>query len=192
MDQKKPTFEDLVGTKDVQEWTNDVTDGELSVVSGLANKQLELALQVSELEANLKAKKEELRLTSEQELPDAMQAAGLTQITLCTGEKISINEFYKAHISKANQEKAYEWLVSNGHEGLIKNEVLLKFGREETEVVNQTVSALQSRGLSPEVRQSIHPSTLRAFIKEQFTSGNDIPTEPFGIYIGTKAIIKKD
>ena len=192
MDQKKPTFEDLVGTKDVQEWTNDVTDGELSVVSGLANKQLELALQVSELEANLKAKKEELRLTSEQELPDAMQAAGLTQITLSTGEKISINEFYKAHISKANQEKAYEWLVSNGHEGLIKNEVLLKFGREETEVVNQTVSALQSRGLSPEVRQSIHPSTLRAYIKEQFTSGNDIPTEPFGIYIGTKAIIKKD
>ena len=192
MDQKKPTFEDLVGTKDVQEWTNDVTDGELSVVSGLANKQLELALQVSELEANLKAKKEELRLTSEQELPDAMQAAGLTQITLSTGEKISINEFYTAHISKANQEKAYEWLVSNGHEGLIKNEVLLKFGREETEVVNQTVSALQSRGLSPEVRQSIHPSTLRAFIKEQFTSGNDIPTEPFGIYIGTKAIIKKD
>ena len=192
MDQKKPTFEDLVGTKDVQEWTNDVTDGELSVVSGLANKQLELALQVSELEANLKAKKEELRLTSEQELPDAMQAAGLTQITLSTGEKISINEFYKAHISKANQEKAYEGLGSNGHEGLIKNEVLLKFGREETEVVNQTVSALQSRGLSPEVRQSIHPSTLRAFIKEQFTSGNDIPTEPFGIYIGTKAIIKKD
>ena len=192
MDQKKPTFEDLVGTKDVQEWTNDVTDGELSVVSGLANKQLELALQVSELEANLKAKKEELRLNSEQELPAAMQAAGLTQITLSTGEKISINEFYKAHISKANQEKAYEWLVSNGHEGLIKNEVLLKFGREETEVVNQTVSALQSRGLSPEVRQSIHPSTLRAFIKEQFTSGNDIPTEPFGIYIGTKAIIKKD
>ena len=192
MDQKKPTFEDLVGTKDVQEWTNDVTDGELSVVSGLANKQLELALQVSELEANLKAKKEELRLTSEQELPDAMQAAGLTQITLSTGEKISINEFYKAHISKANQEKAYEWLVSNGHQGLINKQLLLKFGREETEVVNQTVSALQSRGLSPEVRQSIHPSTLRAFIKEQFTSGNDIPTEPFGIYIGTKAIIKKD
>jgi len=189
---KKPTFEDLVGTADVQEWTNEVTDGELSIVSTLANKQLKLATDVAELEADLKAKKEELRLTSEQELPDAMQAAGLTQITLSTGEKISINEFYNAHISKANQEKAYEWLVSNGHEGLIKNEVLMKFGRDESEVVEQTVSALQSRGLSPEVRQSVHPSTLKAFVKEQFTSGNDIPTEPFGIYIGTKATIKKD
>tara|TARA_R100000541_G_scaffold3999_3_gene11269 strand:- start:3214 stop:3792 length:579 start_codon:yes stop_codon:yes gene_type:complete len=192
MIENKPTFEDLVGTEDVQEWTNDVTDGELSIVSTLANKQLKLATEVSELETSLKAKKEELRLTSEQELPDAMQSAGLTQITLSTGEKISINEFYNAHISKANQEKAYEWLVSNGHEGLIKNEVLLKFGREESEVVDETVSALQSRGLSPEVRQSVHPSTLKAFVKEQFTSGNDIPTEPFGIYIGTKASIKKD
>ena len=189
---EKPTFEELVGNTEAQQWDNDVSDGELSIVSALANKQLQLVTEVAELEADLKAKKEELRLTSEQELPDAMQAAGLTQIKLNSGENISINEFYKAHISKANQEKAYEWLVSNGHEGLIKNEVLLKFGREETEVVNQTVSALQSRGLSPEVRQSIHPSTLRAFIKEQFTSGNDIPTEPFGIYIGTKAIIKKD
>jgi flagellar hook-length control protein FliK len=189
---EKPTFEDLVGTDDVQEWTNNVTDGELTIVSDLANKQLKLASEVSELEADLKAKKEELRLTSEQELPDAMQQAGLTQITLSSGEKISINEFYNAHISKANQEKAYEWLVTNGHEGLIKNEVLLKFGREETEVVDQTVSALQSRGLSPEVRQSVHPSTLKAFVKEQITNGNDIPTEPFGIYIGTKATIKKD
>ena len=189
---EKPTFEDLVGSGDVQEWTNEVSDGELSIVSALANKQLQLATEVANLEAELKAKKEEFRTTSEQELPDAMQAAGLTQIKLSTGENITINEFYNAHISKANQEIAYNWLMKNGHEGLIKNEVSLKFGREESEVVEQTVSALQSRGLSPEVRQSVHPSTLKAFVKEQFTSGNDIPTEPFGIYIGTKAFIKKD
>tara|TARA_R100000008_G_scaffold73018_1_gene51359 strand:- start:2625 stop:3200 length:576 start_codon:yes stop_codon:yes gene_type:complete len=189
---QKPTFEELVGNTDAQQWDTDVSDGELSIVSALANKQLQLATEVAELEADLKAKKEELRLTSEQELPDAMQAAGLTQIKLSTGENISINEFYNAHISKANQEKAYEWLTANGHEGLIKNEVLLKFGREESTVVDETVSALQARGLSPQVRQSVHPSTLKAFVKEQFTSGNDIPTEPFGIYIGTKATIKKD
>ena len=113
---KKPTFEDLVGTESVQEWTNNVTDGELSLVSSLANKQLQLATQVADLEAQLKAKKEELRLTSEQELPDAMQSAGLNQIVLSTGEKISIAEFYNAHISKANQEVAYQWLIENGHE----------------------------------------------------------------------------
>ncbi len=35
---EKPTFEDLIGTENVQEWINDVTDGELSIVSTLANK----------------------------------------------------------------------------------------------------------------------------------------------------------
>ena len=192
MTKEKPTFEELVGKEGVEDWDNDVSDGELSLVSALANKQLGLAKQLEELEASVKAKKEELRLTSEQELPDAMQAAGLTQIKLSTGENIAISEFYNAHISKANQEIAYTWLLANGHEGLIKNEVLLKFGREETAVVDETVAALKSRGLAPEIRQSIHPSTLKAFVKEQLTTGNDIPTEPFGVYIGSKAIIKRD
>ena len=186
-----PTFEDLVGAESVREWNNEATDNELSVVSGLANKQLQVGSELAELEGAVKAKKEELRLISEQELPDAMQAAGLNEIVLSSGEKISIGEFYSAHISKANQEVAYQWLTANGHEGLIKNEVSLRFGRNESEVVNETVSNLKARGLSPEVRQSVHPSTLKAFVREQLTSGNDIPTEPFGIYIGTKATIKR-
>ena len=42
MNENKPTFEDLVGTSSAEEWTNKVTDGELSAVSNLANKQLKL------------------------------------------------------------------------------------------------------------------------------------------------------
>ena len=48
---EKPTFEELVGEDGVEEWGNDVSDGELSLVSALANKQLELAAQVAQLEA---------------------------------------------------------------------------------------------------------------------------------------------
>jgi len=191
MNKENPTFEELTG-QDTVETFNDLNEGELSLVSTLANKQLLLAQELANLEEAVKVKKEEFRLTSEQELPEAMQSAGLTEIVLSTGEKISVTEFYNAHISKANQELAYKWLVENGHEGLIKNEVSLKFGREEGQVVDETVMALKSRGLSPEVRQSVHPSTLKAFVKEQLTTGKDIPTEPFGIYIGSKAIIKKD
>ena len=155
----KPTFEELVGEDGVQEWNNEVSDSELSTVSVLANKQLQLAKELEQLELDVKAKKEELRLTSEQELPDAMAAAGLNEITLSTGEKISVGEFYSAHISKANQEVAYRWLIDNGHEGLIKNEVLVKFNREESQAVDQTVEALKTRGLDPQIKQSVHPST---------------------------------
>lgn len=189
---EKPTFEELIGNSEPDSWESNVTDNELNTVSSLAEKQLRLSDEVASIEENLKAKKEELRLCQEQELPDAMSEAGLSQITLSSGEKISINEFYSAHISKANQQQAYQWLVDNGHEGIIKNEVSLKFARGESAIVDETVLALKSRGLSPEVKQSIHPSTLKAFVKEQLTTGNDVPTEPFGVYIGTKAIIKKE
>jgi len=192
MNKETPTFEDLVGEEDVSSWKNDIQEGELSLVSALANKQVELAQELASLEEAVKAKKEEFRATSEQELPEAMQAAGLSELVLSTGEKITISEFYNAHISKVNQETAYNWLVSNGHAGLIKNEVSLKFARDQERIAEETVLALKARGLSPEVRQSVHPSTLKAFVKEQLTSGKDIPSEPFGIYIGSKAIIKKD
>ena len=192
MNKETPTFEDLVGEEDVTSWKNDIQEGELSLVSALANKQVELAQELASLEEAVKAKKEEFRATSEQELPEAMQAAGLSELVLSTGEKITISEFYNAHISKVNQETAYNWLVSNGHAGLIKNEVSLKFARDQERIAEETVLALKAPGLSPEVRQSVHPSTLKAFVKEQLTSGKDIPSEPFGIYIGSKAIIKKD
>ena len=192
MNKETPTFEDLVGEEDVSSWKNDIQEGELSLVSALANKQVELAQELASLEEAVKAKKEEFRATSEQELPEAMQAAGLSELVLSTGEKITISEFYNAHISKVNQETAYNWLVSNGHAGLIKNEVSLKFARDQERIAEETILALKARGLSPEVRQSVHPSTLKAVVKEQLTSGKDIPSEPFGIYIGSKAIIKKD
>ena len=188
----KPTFEQLIGNSEPDKWDSDVTNDELANVSSLAQKQINLSNEVSQIEDMLKAKKEELRLVQEQELPDALSEVGLTQIVLSSGEKISLSEFYSAHISKANQQQAYQWLIENGHEGIIKNEVSLKFNRGESQIVDETVLALKSRGLSPEVKQSIHPSTLKAFVKEQLTTGNDIPTEPFGIYIGTKANIKKE
>ena len=188
----KPTFEQLIGNSEPDKWDSDVTNDELANVSSLAQKQINLTNEVSQIEDMLKAKKEELRLVQEQELPDALSEVGLTQIVLSSGEKISLSEFYSAHISKANQQQAYQWLIENGHEGIIKNEVSLKFNRGESDIVDETVLALKSRGLSPEVKQSIHPSTLKAFVKEQLTTGNDIPTEPFGVYIGSKAIIKKE
>ena len=156
----KPTFEQLIGNSEPDKWDSDVTNDELANVSSLAQKQINLTNEVSQIEDMLKAKKEELRLVQEQELPDALSEVGLTQIVLSSGEKISLSEFYSAHISKANQQQAYQWLIENGHEGIIKNEVSLKFNRGESQIVDETVLALKSRGLSPEVKQSIHPSTL--------------------------------
>ena len=60
MNKENPTFEELTG-QDTVETFNDLNDGELSLVSTLANKQLQLAQELSELEEAVKAKKKALK-----------------------------------------------------------------------------------------------------------------------------------
>lgn len=191
MSDKELTFEELTGSGSVEEWEEDISTEELSSISQVAQKVIDIQQEISLIEAELKAKKEELRNVSEQQLPELMQGLNLVEFTTASGFKISVENFYNAYISEANKEKAFEWLQENGHGGLIKNEISLLFGKGQDEEANALVQSLEQRGLSPNVKQGVHPQTLKAFVKEQLTQGRDIPAEPFGIYVGSRAKIEK-
>jgi hypothetical protein len=190
MSEKELSFEELTGTSSVDEWQQENTDAELSKVSAKAQEQLDLEKEIKDLEEQLKETKSRHRAVSELELPEAMQEANLAEIVLTNGAKISVKPFYKGYISEENRDDAMAWLVDNNHGSLIKNEVTLKFGKNEDEKATATVEKLKQQGLSPDVKQGVHPQTLNAFIKEQITGGKDIPSDIFGIYVGSRANIK--
>tara|TARA_Y100000004_G_scaffold119482_1_gene134253 strand:- start:4671 stop:5243 length:573 start_codon:yes stop_codon:yes gene_type:complete len=190
MSEKELSFEELTGTSSVDEWQQENTDAELSKVSAKAQEQLDLEKEIKDLEEQLKETKSRHRAVSELELPEAMQEANLAEIVLTNGAKISVKPFYKGYISEENREDAMAWLVDNNHGSLIKNEVTLKFGKDEDEKAAATVEQLKQQGLDPNVKQGVHPQTLNAFIKEQITGGKDIPSDIFGIYVGSRANIK--
>ena len=190
MSEKELSFEELTGTSSVDEWQQENTDAELSKVSAKAQEQLDLENEIKNLEEQLKETKDRHRAVSELELPEAMQEANLAEIVLTSGAKISVKPFYKGYISEKHREDAMDWLVNNNHGSLIKNEVTLKFGKDEDEKATATVEQLKQQGLDPNVKQGVHPQTLNAFIKEQITSGKDIPSDIFGIYVGSRANIK--
>ena len=123
------TFEDLVG-EESKTWDEQTTDGEYSKISHLAGLLQQKEQIVQQLEAELEEAKDNLRTIREVDLPEAMQAANLRQITLTDGSSIKIEEFYRAHISEANRAAAHAWLVQNGHAGIIKHEVTVKFGKD--------------------------------------------------------------
>jgi len=191
MSDEELTFEELTGSGSVEEWEEDISTEELSSISQVAQKVIDIQQEISLIEAELKAKKEELRNVSEQQLPELMQGLNLVEFTTASGFKISVENFYNAYISEANKEKAFNWLQENGHGGLIKNEISLLFGKGQDEEANALVQSLEQKGLSPNVKQGVHPQTLKAFVKEQLTQGRDIPAEPFGIYVGSRAKIEK-
>ena len=184
------SFEELTGAASQEEWNESTLDSEFAKISATATKMQELQKTIASLEDDLKQAKEVLRVVEEQELPEAMQAANLKEIKLTNGAKVTINEFHKGYISEKNCEKAHAWLLQNNHGGIIKHEVNLKFGKDEGDKAADAVQSLKQKGLDPAVKESVHPQTLNAFVKEQMTSGKDLPADLFGIFVGSRAKIK--
>lgn len=177
--------------EDIANEFSTVKDDDLSKVASLVRQQLQLELAVLEIEEILKRTKRNLEEISGQLLPAALGEYGLSELTMADGSKLSVQTVVSASISKERQPDAHEWLRDHGHGDLIKNTVSVTFGRGQDETAKDIVRVLQSNGLDPEQKEAVHPSTLKAFVKEQIEKGSEIPSETFGIFIGQKTVIKK-
>lgn len=168
------------------------SNNEVKEIAALAERQLEQQAEVEHLEEFLKKAQAALRQTREVDLPNAMQQAGVSEIKLPTGEKITIKEDVYASIPKDERgELAYAWLRDNGFGDVIKNEVKVAFGRGEEEQAAALLAECKVNGWNnASFAATVHSSTLKALIREQLAKGADFPLELFGAQPVTKAVIK--
>ena len=169
----------------------EVSEVSLKTLTDKANKMVELEELVEEKQASLKATQKELKVLSEEDIPALLSEVGLSEITLTNGQKISTNAYYYGRITEHNQQEAFEWLQDNGHGDIIKNVISVSFGRDEDVNAEKLLSNLQDNGYSTNGKKWVEPMTLKAFIREQVESGNDLPLETFNVYIGQKTRIIK-
>jgi hypothetical protein len=168
------------------------TDDDKKRVARLAMTQVQLEQKVIDLEETLKKVKEELRRVAEQDLPEAMDKIGMAEFKLTDGTKIAVSKFYNASIGDEHKPKAFAWLDDNGHGSIIKTEVAVNFGKGDLELARafqEWARGWNGASIDPELDQSVHWQTLRAFVKEQVESGAGLPFDLFGVYIGRKAKI---
>ena len=184
-------FDELTAPEFPLEEVADIHSTDLSNVSTFANQQLELERKVEDLEKELKEAKTELRLVSETLLPEAMLEAGFLELGLADGSFITTTESINAHISAERAVEAMAWLMNNDHGELIKTQVTTKFGRNEHNEAGQLNSDLRARGLQPEVKEGVHPSTLKKFIRTEIQAGRHVPGDLFGTFIGTRTKITR-
>ena len=170
----------------------EVSEISLKTLTDKANKMVELEQLVEEKQASLKSTQKELKTLSEEDIPALLSEVGLSEITLTNGKKISTSAYYYGRITEHNQQEAFEWLQNNGHGDIIKNVVSVSFGRDEDVNAEKLLSNLQDNGYTTNGKKWVEPMTLKAFIREQVESGNDLPLETFNVYVGQKTrIIKK-
>lgn len=167
------------------------SEGSLKEVAELAASIRAQELKVLELENQLKEEKNLYKKLSEVELPELMETLGLSEFSLTDGSKVTIKESIQASITKANEKLAFEWLIQNGFGDLIKNEIKTVFGKGQEELAEAAANKLQEIGVEVNRKKSVHPSTLKAFVKEELTNGRDVPSDLFSVFIGKKSIIKE-
>jgi hypothetical protein len=107
------------------------------------------------------------------------------------GQSVDIKPFYTGSITKEKQEEAFQWLRDNGYDDIIKNQVVVKFGRAEDEKANNVFTELAKQGLDTDRNVKVEPMTLKGFIREMIESGKELPMETFGVFVGHKINIKK-
>ena len=169
----------------------EVDTDSLKSIAELAKRQLNLEIDIANIEAQLKAKKEEHRQVSQIDIPEAMSEIGLSEFKLDSGHKISVNPFYNCSIPKDRVDEAMDWLRDNNHGDLIKNTVSVDFGRGEDNEAAALKQMINDKGHSYTDKTGVHPQTLRAFVREQVESGQTLPLDLLGVFIGQKTTIKE-
>ena len=166
--------------------------GNMGKIGAVANDVADTEKEIQDLEDKLKTKKDYKKHLAENVLPNLFAEVGLSELKLADGRHLKVSNYYGASIKDTKKEAAFNWLRDNGFGDLIKNQVSCSFGRNEDEKASSLISDLSEKGLEPAQREWVEPSTLRAFVREQYEAGREIPMDLLGAYIGHKTTIKSE
>lgn len=181
--------------------------GDLKRISALGAQLVAKAEQIAGLEYELKIANQEYSVLELETIPAAMMEVGLSKFTLTTGEVIESAPYTRASIptlaaiEKADpsdrseminrRETALNWLKTHNASTIIKNDLIVSFGKGQDEIAKKMYAKVLEEGFKAKCEESVNFQTLNAFVKETLAKGIDIPFEPFSIFSGHKAVIKK-
>lgn len=112
---------------------------------------------------------------SEEVLPSLMDEAGVKQLALEDDYSLERGENVYSSISAANAPAAAAWLEKNGYGAIIKARIGIEFEKGDTKMIAAVVKALKSVKANYDLREGVHPQTLRAFVRESLEVGRKLP-----------------
>ena len=147
---------------------------------------------IKNTEEQLKEMKKRRDHLSGEVIPTMMSEMGLAELKLHDGSHLKVSTTYRATITEANKEAAFNWLRNNGLGDIIKNEISVSFGRNEDNKAADYAALAQERGYQPTQKLKVEPMTLKALVRERIEAGKEMPTEIFGIFSENKTTIKRN
>ena len=142
-------------------------------------------------ENNIKDLKKEYQRISGEVIPTMMSEMGLAELKLQDGSHLKVSTTYRATITEANKETAFNWLRDNGLGDIIKNEILVSFGRNEDNKAASYAELARGNGFEPIQKIGVNPMTLKALVRERLESGQDVPADLFKPFEGNQTKITR-
>ena len=147
--------------------------------------------EIEDAESRLKLLKKKRDHISGDIIPTMMSEMGLAELKLHDGSHLKVSTSYRATITEANKEMAFNWLRENGLGDIIKNEILVSFGRNEDNKAADYAELAKGQGFQPTQKMKVEPMTLKALVRERIEAGKEMPTEIFNVFVGNKTTIKR-
>jgi hypothetical protein len=169
---------------------NKVEHGAMRQLSTLVRQLRGVEAQIEDAEKTLSALKQEKHRLSVDLIPQLMVEMGVERLDV-DGVRVTRKVIVSASIPEERREQAFAWLRDNGLDDIIKNDVVLSFGKGEDNLAGHAVGLLKSEGFDPSVKTHVHSMTLKAFVRERVESGKPLDLEMFGAFITNAAEIKR-
>jgi len=180
-------FEDIF---DESKALTNVNTGTGKQLSQLVRDLRSIESSIEDAETRLKTLKQAKHKLSVENIPALMDEMGVERLDV-DGMTVERKMIVAASIPVANKEQAFDWLRSNGLDDIIKNDITVSFGKGEDNVAGDVIGMLRDKGFDPNTKTHVHPSTLRAFVRERIVDGKPIDLDLFGAFISNTAVIKR-
>lgn len=172
------------------------SEEKLSVLGKLIKEQLQLEAKILEVTGYLTNLQAQHHKVSEEHIPNLFLELGLSAFKLEDGSEVVVKPYYNATITEEHQVEAFAWLRGHNLDDIIKHEVKVIFGKGEDEACGELKKTLADLNVNYVDKESVHPQTLKALVKERVEKLGDrldetekIPFETFSVYIGRKTKI---
>ena len=118
-------------------------------------------------------------------IPELLAEQGLSSLKLADGSSVTVKREYRCTLPKEDERRqsAYNWLRENGLGDIIKNNVIVTFGRGEDDKAQRLLDLAASNGFEPNQKSDVAWNTLTALFQERVESGLDMPSDVFSTWI---------
>lgn len=156
------------------------TDESLSTLSLLAKKLYAAEETVLRLEAELKRAKEQRDRLQCTEIPEFLDAVGITEFS--SGEmEVRVEDVLAVQPRKENRPLVLAELEKQGAGGLVKSTVTVAFNRGEDAKSKAIIDLLRKHGLVPKQEKKVEPSTLKKHVRTRLEKGESVDMDLFGV-----------